>query len=483
MENTLHPDQCYQQLAARDSRFDGAFYVGVTSTGVYCRPICRVRLPQPQRCRFFPSAAAAESSGFRPCLRCRPELAPGHSREDAVGKLAHTAANRIRRGALNDGSLETLASELGVSSRHIRRALEKEFGASPLAMAQTARLLSAKQLLTDSTLSITDIAFASGFSSVRRFNDAFRKHYRLTPSALRKQTGKTDNGALSFRLGYRPPLHWDSLAQFLHSRSAAGTSELSNGVLSKTLHLGNLRGWFSATIDDKKHCLVVNASPVLSPAFASLTMRLRHYFDLDANPDTIDSHLAQNPQLKPLIQQTPGLRLPGALDAFELAARAIIGQQVSVKAASTVFNRLCERFGKTLDTPVAGLSRLPPRAEVIAVAAEQELIALGLTSRRAATLKSLADALAQGELHFDYGDNSADVCRELESLPGIGPWTAQYIALRALGDPDAFPASDLALMKAFRVTTPKASQRAAETLRPWRAYAAIHLWNSLNAGG
>lgn len=484
MNTSLNPDQCYQLLAARDARSDGDFYVGVSTTGIYCRPVCRVKLPRRERCSFYPSAAAAEQAGYRPCLRCRPELAPGRSRQDAVAQLAYLANHKIRAGALSQQSLEAFAASLHISSRQLRRATEQTFGASPSALAQTYRLLSAKQLLTDTNLRATDIAFASGFSSVRRFNDAFKKHYRLTPGALRKRhTAENGNAAFVIRLSYRPPLAWNVLIHFLHSRSATGTSLIQGETLLKTLRVGEYQGWFSARQDSPKHQLIVEASRDLAPVFVPLVNLLRQYFDLDASPHIIDAHLSQHSLLSRCVQSLPGLRLPGSLDAFELCARAIIGQQVSVKAASTVFNRFCQRFGAPLQTPFAELNRLPPLADTVAEGPLDELIALGLNERRASTLLNIARAFSEGRLHFGYGDTSEEICRDLQSLPGIGPWTAQYIALRALGDPNAFPASDLALMQALQVKTARQAEQAVEGLQPWRAYAAIHLWLSLSAGG
>lgn len=484
-DNTLlDPAHCYQAMTSHDSRFDGRFFVGVSTTRIYCRPICRVKLPKADHCTFYPSAAAAEQAGYRPCLRCRPELAPGLSREDAVARLAHRAASKIRAGALTEGSLEDLATSLAISSRQLRRAIEQEFGVSPIALAQSYRLLAAKQLLTDTRLRATEVAFASGFSSVRRFNAAFREHYRLNPSQLRKLNGKsTGEPALTLRMAYRPPLAWSALIQFLSSRGADGCALVDNDRFYKTLRIGEISGWFVARHDADRHQIQLELSTSLTPVFAQLSVMLRQYFDLDADPRQIDAHLSRHPLLKRCIQNTPGLRLPGTLDVFELAARAIIGQQVSVKAATTVFNRMVQRFGDPFETPHPALNTLAPDASRIAQASLQELIALGLNTRRASTLHAIAKALDQGELVLDYGCDSALACQQLQSLPGIGPWTAQYIALRALGDPNAFPSSDLGLMKALQMDKPAEVEKESLDWQPWRAYAAIHLWQHLNAGG
>lgn len=471
-------------MTTHDSRFDGRFFVGVSTTSIYCRPICRVKLPKADRCTFYPSAAAAEQAGYRPCLRCRPELAPGLSREDAVARLAHRAASKIRAGALTEGSLEDLAASLNISSRQLRRAVEQAFGVSPIELAQSYRLLAAKQLLTDTRLRATDVAFASGFSSVRRFNAAFRQHYRLNPSQLRKLNGKADTQpTLTLRMAYRPPLAWTGLIHFLDSRGADGCSWIDAGKFYKTIRIGEVSGWFVAEHDAKRHQVCVELSGSLTPVFAQLSVMLRQYFDLDASPSQIDAHLARHALLKRCVQNTPGLRLPGTLDVFELAVRAIIGQQVSVKAASTVFNRMVQRFGEVIETPFPALNRISPSAETIALANLSEVIALGLNERRATTIQTLAKAFHDGELNLDYGCDSALACQQLQSLPGIGPWTAQYIALRALGDPNAFPSSDLGLMKALQLDKPASVEQESLAWQPWRAYAAIHLWQHLSAGG
>jgi len=480
----LDAQHCYQAMTAHDSRFDGRFFVGVSTTRIYCRPICRVKLPKADRCTFYPSAAAAEQAGYRPCLRCRPELAPGLSREDAVARLAHRAASKIRAGALTGGSLEDLSASLNISSRQLRRAIEQEFGVSPIALAQSYRLLAAKQLLTDTRLRATDVAFASGFSSVRRFNAAFREHYRLNPSQLRKLNGNaTSQPTLTLRMAYRPPLAWDGLIHFLNSRGAEGSSLIEHSKLYKTLRIGELSGWFMAQHDPARHQVTVELSGSLTPVFAQLSVKLRQYFDLDASPQQIDAHLSQHPLLKRCVQKNPGLRLPGTLDVFELAARAIIGQQISVKAASTVFKRMVLRFGDAIATPHPALNIVCPDAKRIAEASLQDIIELGLNARRATTLHTVAKAFNTGELAIEYGCDSSEACAQLQRLPGIGPWTAQYIALRALGDPNAFPSSDLGLMKALQLDKPAAVEQASLAWQPWRAYAAIHLWQHLSSGG
>jgi AraC family transcriptional regulator, regulatory protein of adaptative response / DNA-3-methyladenine glycosylase II len=479
----LDPRRCYEVMRAHDRRFDGVFYVGVSTTGVYCRPVCRVRMPRADRCSFYPNAASAERAGYRPCLRCRPELAPGLAPSDAVKRVAQQAAARIKAGALSDGDLEALALEFGLSSRQLRRAVETEYGVSPIELALTFRLLLAKQLLTDTQLKVIDVAFASGFSSLRRFNDAFRAKYRLSPSSLRKRkTAATESGVM-LRLGYRPPLAWLPLVRFLSSRGATRIEKLEGARYFRTARIGQHIGWFAAEANDAQHQVMVEVSQSLVPALTPLSAKLRHLFDLDASPTTIEAHLKGDRRLAPLLRRTPGLRLPGALDSFEVSLRAVLGQQISVKAATTIFGRFVERFGAPVETPVEGLDRVAPLAADVAAASAQDIISLGLTAARATTVRSLARAFAEGGLVLHPGMRASDAVERLQHVPGIGPWTAHYIAMRVLGDPDAFPHSDLGLMHALEIKQPKEILATAETWRPWRAYAAIHLWHGLAAGG
>ena len=480
---TLDPNHCYQAIKAKDSRFDGVFFVGVSSTGVYCRPVCRVRTPRAANCTYYSNAASAEQAGFRPCLRCRPELAPGNSPNDAVKRLAHQAAARIKAGALVDSSLEQLAQSFNISDRQLRRAVEREFGVSPIALAQTYRLLLAKQLLTDTQLKIIDVAFASGYASVRRFNDAFRKQYRLSPSDLRNNKPQHSDDGIGLHLSYRPPLAWPTLIYFLTSRSGCGLVHVDRDRFAATVRIGETVGWFWAEDLADRHYLKINLSQSLLPNLSQVMARLRHLFDLDAHPAAIAAQLNQHKLLKRLIKRTPGLRIPGTLDGFELALRAVLGQQVSVKAATTLFGRFVNAFGETIATPYPELNRLTPTASAVATVPVQDLINLGLTQRRAQTVHDLARGLADKKFQLLPNSDIVTIKNTLQSIPGIGPWTAEYIAMRALADPDAMPHSDLGLMKALAVDKPKAVLSATESWRPWRAYGAMHLWNSFNTGG
>jgi len=481
----LNPSRCYEAMKARDARFDGSFFVGVSSTGIYCRPVCTVRMPRQDNCSFFANAASAERAGYRPCLRCRPEIAPGQapavSPVDAVRTAARWAATRIEAGALNDGDFEALAAEYGLSSRQLRRDVEREYGVTPVELAQTRRLLLAKQLLTDSGLPMTQVATASGFGSLRRFNHLFKTRYGLSPGALRRgrDTAPAD-AAIVLKLAYRPPLNWTHLLGFLTGRGAAGVECVEDGRYWRTLRLGAHRGWLSAEPVPGQHVLRLRVAPSLLPALTPLLARVRALFDLDANPSVIEAHLRQHRVLRDIVRRQSGLRVPGATDGFELALRAVLGQQVTVKAATTLFSRFAEAFGEPAQTPCAGLRYFGPQAEVVAQASRERIIRLGLTSKRAETVLHLARACASGEVHLHAGAEPLMTIAKLDELPGIGAWTAHYIGMRALRWPDAFPHSDLGLMKALNLRKPKEMLAAAEAWRPWRAYAALHLWASLS---
>lgn len=477
----LDADHCYRIIQARDARFDGIFFVGVSTTGVYCRPICAVRTPGRDRCTFYPNAASAEAAGFRPCLRCRPELAPGHAPVDSVRQTARAIIARIDAGALANGTLEDLADEFGLSSRQLRRIVNGEYGVNPLAIAQTRRLLLAKQLLADTPLRIVDIAFASGFASVRQFNRQFARAYRLNPAALRRRQPAADAG-ITLKLGFRPPLAWQALTTFLTGRASSRTERMTGDSYARTIRIGAHSGWIIAR-PGGRGVLQVDMAPALLAVLPDLQMRLRRLFDLDANPAVIDGQLTAHARLGELVARTPGLRVPGAIDGFELALRAVLGQQVSVKAATTLFGRFVDTFGRDVETPLPGLDRLAPTAEDVATATLQQLIDRGLTRKRAETIGLLARSAADGILRLDPSVDADTTRRQLRELAGIGPWTAEYVAMRALGDPDAFPHSDLGLLRALGLDKPAALQAEAEAWRPWRAYAAMHAWNGLSAGG
>lgn len=471
-------DTCYRALAARDARFDGLFFVGVTTTGVYCRPICTARTPAQDRCRFFASSAMAERQGFRPCLRCRPELAPGLAPVDSVMRVARAAAGRIEAGALNgEGSLEKLARDLRLSSRHLRRAIRQEFGVSPIELAQTQRLLLAKQLLAESDLPIIDVAFASGFASVRRFNASFQSHYRLTPSRMRRASGANrPAGCLRLTLGYRPPMAWEILLRFLADRATAGVEWTSGQSYYRTASIGSHAGWIKVEPVSGRNMLAVELATTLLPVLPEVLTRLKNQFDLNARPDVIGAQLSREPRMTAAVGRYPGLRVPGAFDGFELAVRAILGQRISVRAATTLAGRVAARFGELIETPFPSLNRIGPTAERLAATDESELAALGMSGARALCIRALAQAVASGQIDLQPGLDPEQLIPVLCELPGIGDWTAQYIAMRALRWPDAFPAGDLGLLKALGATSPRRLLDLAASWRPWRAYAAMYLW-------
>jgi len=477
----LDPDACYRALVARDARFDGLFFVGVQTTGIYCRPVCRARTPGRDRCHFFRTAAQAEEAGFRSCFRCRPELAPGAAPVDAVSRVVAAAMRRIDEGALShEGNLDDLAGELGVSSRHLRRAMQAELGVSPLALAESRRLALARQLIVDTALPLTEVAFASGYRSVRRFNAAVKARYARPPSAMRR--GARDSApteSLTVTLHYRPPYDWAAMIGYLTARAIPGVELVQGDVYLRTAVVGEQQGWLSVAPDPSGAALRATVSSSLAGALMPVVARLRRLFDLDAQPEAIAAHLGRDPRLAAHVRARPGLRLAGAFDPFEAAARAVLGQQISVTAARTIAGRLAERLGAPIATPHPGLSRLFPGPAAIAGAPAQALATLGVPARRADTLRTIAAAVTGGRLSLDGGAEPARLIDEMRSLPGVGPWTAHYLAMRALGWPDAFPEDDLGLRRALGDVSGTAARAIAERWRPWRAYGATHLWRAI----
>ena len=482
----LDADACYRAVAAHDARFDGAFFIGVTSTGIYCRPVCRVKTPRRENCRFFAHASQAEGAGFRPCLRCRPELAPqtlAWSAQDASALLAQHAARLLDSpDAWGDEvpSVAGLAARLGVSDRHLRRVFEAELGVSPMDWLQTRRLLAAKQLLADTRLPVAQVALAAGFASLRRFNAAFAAQYRMSPTALRRDGSEAKPGdGIAVTLGYRPPYDVREMLQFLQQRGIAGVEQIDVAAhtVARTLRLDDdTCGWVACRFEPEQHRVQVRVADSLAPQLPRVIARVRAWLDLDADPAAIHAVLgADFPALA-------GLRVPGTLDGFELAVRAVVGQQVTVAAARTLTTRLVERFGTPLATPIDGLTRLFPSPAALAAASGDELGQLGLVRQRQAAIHALAQAVSSGQIRLHAGADVAATMDALKALPGIGAWTADYIALRALRWPDAFPSGDVALQKALapegQRLTARAAESRAERWRPWRAYAVIRAWHS-----
>lgn len=470
-------EQAYRALLSRDARFDGRLYVGVTTTGIYCRPICRVRAPRASSCQFFASAAAAEHAGFRPCLRCRPELAPGWSAMDAGPVLAVAAARLLEQHA---GALDMpgLARRVGVGERHLRRIFVAHYGVVPSEYALTRRLLLAKQVLTETTLTVLEVAMLAGFGSVRRLNAVFRERYRMTPGDLRRRGASATlrGDPLTLRLDYRPPLDLPRLLAFFTARAVPGVEQVDAGVYRRTLVLQDAQGqahagWIEVQAGEGDR-LQLRLADGLRPVLPTVLAAVRRQFDLDADPVRIAQALGS------LAVSRPGLRLPGAMDPFEQAVRAILGQQVSVAAATTLAGRIAMRCGTPLPTPFAALSHLFPAPTHLAELPLQTLRDCGVLATRARSIHALAQAVVEGRVRWDGAMTVPALLQALQALPGIGEWTAQYIALRCLSWPDAFPHTDLIVRRAFPGHSPQQVLAHAERWRPWRGYATLHLWQA-----
>lgn len=484
----MKPDakSLYKALIARDARFDGLFFVGVTSTDIYCRPVCPVKPPKEINCRFYNTAQEAEQAGFRPCLRCRPELAPGNAPMDDAQRIAHLVVQRIEEGMTDEGSaLEAIAEEFELSSRQIRRIVQKELGVPPIQLILTRRLLLAKQLLTETKLPITEIAFASGFASLRRFNDAFTTRYGMPPTRLRKKAVEevsvlNGSGTSTLQLTYRPPYDWSGILTFLKTRELKGVEWVTESFYARTVHLGNAKGWIKITQARKKNALMLEFTHSLAPALPALLNRVRDLFDLNARPEIISKHLAKDKVLGPMVKANPGMRVPGAFNGFELGLRAILGQQVTVKSATTVACRFVEMFGEPIVTPFPELNRLTPSPERVARANVDTLARLGVIGARCKSILGLAQAQVSGRLSLDSGNHHSPeaTIERLAELPGIGLWTANYIAMRALRWPDAFPKEDIAVRNNLGGVTAKQAEEMSQAWRPWRSYAVLHIWRN-----
>ena len=506
-------DACYLAFKARDARFDGHFFVAVSSTGIYCRPVCKVRLPKRENCSFYPLAAQAEAAGYRPCLRCRPELAgtdnpdgapsvrPVWSRQDASNILAYQALELMRVAGQSPQpvQLDAIAAQLGIAARHLRRIFVAAWGVTPSQYVQTQRLLRAKQLLSDTQLPLAEVAARSGFGSVRRLHAVFVERYRLQPGALRRThqrqppaprancspaaAASSAGAGLRGTLGYRQPYDAVTLLRFLQQRSIPGVEDVQvEGLrycrsLALTLAQHTYRGWVELRFVPEQACVAFFISDGLLGAFAQVQTRLRELLDLDADPLAIEQRLG------PYFPGLAGLRVPGTLDGFELAVRAILGQQVTVAGARTLTVRLVQALGTPLETSVPGLCQLFPTPAQIAQASADALGALGIVRQRQTALRALAQAVRDGHLVLHAGAHHASTMQALQDLPGIGPWTAHYIAMRALRWPDAFPGGDVALQKALGVRQAphpaRAAEAAAQDWQPWRSYAVVRAWHTL----
>jgi AraC family transcriptional regulator, regulatory protein of adaptative response / DNA-3-methyladenine glycosylase II len=473
---------CYRAISTRDARFDGRLFVGVKTTGIYCRPICPARTPKFENVSFYASAAAAQEAGFRPCLRCRPEISPELAFWRGTSNTVSRALALIEAGGLDDDDVEGLSNRLGVGARQLRRLFRQHVGASPIAVAQTRRVLLAKQLIHETSLPMAEVALASGFNSVRRFNETFLQLFGRPPATLRRmrERARHEAGALSVRLSYRPPYDWDAMLSFLSLRAIPGVELVSENGYRRSIAIGRHCGMISVAPADKNRVDVAVRFPDMA-ALPQIIARVRRVFDLAADPDTIGTHLALDPVLAPLVKARPGLRVPGAWDGFELAMRAIFGQQITVSAATKLLGKLVLAYGTPLPATAKdgeGLTHLFPAPSRIAAA---DLASLGMPGARAKAASALAKVIADDPAIFSRGASLEDAIAKLRALPGIGEWTAQYIAMRELREPDAFPAADIGLLRAMAAPDGRRPQPAelldcAERWRPWRAYAALHLW-------
>lgn len=481
----LDPDACYRALAARDRRFDGVFFVAVSTTGIYCRPICPARTPRRDRVTFYSRAAEAEQAGYRACFRCRPEVAPGagSASTDAVSKLVRAALAKIEAGFLNEQSLEDLALELDVSSRHLRRAIESEIGVSPVMLAQTRRLALAKQLLHDTQLPMTEIAHASGFASVRRFNSAVQARFGRAPTSMRKEHGsKPDDGTFSLRLDYRPPFDWDHLLEFLGDRAMHGIERVESSTYVRAIPIGKRVEEIRVENESAKSRIVATVPVALAPKAMEISAKLRHLFDLDARPDVIEGFLGTDSMLGAAVKKQRGTRVPGAFDPFEIAVRSVLGQQVTVRGATTLAQRFVEKFGTHVTRHARSqIAYIFPSSEKIANARSADVRTIGMPEARAKTLVSVARAIEDGELVLSQSEDPERAIGAMMRIAGIGNFTSQVVAMRALRHADAFPSSDLGVRKALGSTKPRELEARSEAWRPWRAYAVVHLWRSHHA--
>jgi AraC family transcriptional regulator of adaptative response / DNA-3-methyladenine glycosylase II len=478
----LDPTTCARARKARDPRFDGRFFVGVLTTRIYCRPICPARSPKEENVRYFPTAAAAAEAGLRPCLRCRPESAPATPAWAGTSATVSRALRLISESALGEGGIDTLAGRLGVGSRHLRRLFLQHLGASPVSVAQTRRLHFAKKLIDETRLPMQEIAFASGFGSIRRFNACFRKTYDRAPGQLRKlghQATALPTGEYLFKLRFRPPFRWNELMEFLAPRAIPGVELVEAGVYRRIFSLHDQVGWIDAALDKPGSAIALRIYYPQPRFLFSIVDQVRRLFDLSADPRGIAVHLGRDSILSGSIDAKPGLRLPGCWDGFELAIRAILGQQVTVRGATTLAGRLVREFGIPVDvTP--GLTYLFPPPEKLA---DANFSRVGLPQARAHAIRSLARAVADGHIRFSGVVNVEEFLSRLRELPGIGDWTAQYVAMRALNEPDAFPSTDLGLFRAAGFDNARQLEARAEAWRPWRAYAAMYLWQGESENG
>lgn len=478
----LDADTCYRAMLARDARYDGRFFTCVRTTRIYCRPICPAQPPRIENCQFVATAAAARQAGYRPCLRCRPESSPGIGAWNGTSALVTRAVRLIEGGALDDGNVEHLAERLGVGGRQLRRLFRKHLGASPVTLAQTRRVHLAKQLIHETSLPMTEVALASGYGSIRRFNESFRAMFGREPRELRKRSGTArSDGTVSLLLAYRPPYDWDAMLAFLAQRAIPGVEAVADGIYSRTIEIDGAAGFIQVSHEPRAGSLRADVSLPHVKALPGIVNRIRRLFDLGADTSSIGETLSRDAALSPLVSRRPGLRLPGAWDGFEIGVRAILGQQVSVKAAARLAGRLVMTFGRSLEPGPerVGLTHVFPPPERLAAA---DVATIGMPAQRGAAIRELAVAATRNPRLFEpYADLNTAI-EILTRLPGVGVWTANYIAMRAMAENDAFLADDVALQRILCLGTGRPAAQAllkrAEPWRPWRAYAVVHFWTA-----
>ena len=481
----LDPRVCDRARKSRDARFDGRFFIGVTTTGIYCRPICPARTPKDEHVRYFPTAAAAEAAGFRPCLRCRPEASPGSPAWLGTAGVVSRALRMIGDGALRGNvdvrdSVDQLADRLGVTARHLRRLFVQHLGATPLEVALTRRAHFAKKLLDETSLPFHQVAMASGFGSLRRFNGEIRRTYERTPTQLRRLAHQKTLAApdcYRFRLAFRPPYDWAAMLAFLDARATPGVESVVDSHYRRTISIDGRHGFIDVSRHDSGSALALEVRFPDPRSLLFIVERVKTMFDLGADPTIVSEHLRSDPLLRGAVARHPGIRTPGAWDGFELAVRAILGQQISVRGATTLAGRVAAIYG----SPVGGGDRTDRLFPTPAQLADADIERAGIIRARAETIRLLARRVAARAMTFDSGADARAMVSALKELPGIGDWTAEYIAMRALGEPDAFPSGDLVLRRMASCTA-RALERRSQSWRPWRAYAVMLLWQSAARG-
>lgn len=476
----------YSAFCAKDVRFDGRFYVGVTTSKIYCRPVCSAKMPKEENCVFFSSAAEAEQAGYRPCQLCRPELAPGAAMADGIDPIAVTAARMIEENCGNGESLEEIAEKKGFSSRHFRRFFKKEYNVTPVQYLQCCRLLLAKNLLTDTDLHITDIAMAAGYGSTRRFNDVFKEKYNITPTEYRRQISHISQKSadITITLGYRPPYLWKEMLAFLKERAIPNVEAVIGNTYCRTVSMKNtkkltLTGYVSVTDNCEKNALEVTVSETLLPVLPQIIGRVRNMFDLYCDPEMVYNALLPLNEIKADILKK-GVRLPGCFEPFEMSVRAILGQQITVKAATTLSGRIAEKYGTPVNTPFEELTMVFPTAEEVARLdnIEKRFGEQGVITIRTRAINALAESVSCGEICFEKCNSPESEIKKLLSIKGIGNWTANYIAMRTMAWTDAFLETDIGIKNALPDSTSKELLKLSEQWRPWRSYAVISIWNS-----